>query len=73
MSEESEEVKLAIIIGITIVLVWKAVDLFSEIFIKFITDLWKDAPEFATEIIGFAMIAVIFTAVVLIYLARRRR
>lgn len=72
MSEAAEEVKLAIVIGITIVLVWRAVDLFSQIFIDFITGLWKDSPKFATDIIGFVMIAVVFMAIVLIYLARRR-
>ena len=72
MSEAAEEVKLSIIIGITIVLVWRAIDLFSQIFIKLLTDLWKGAPQYATDILGFVMIAIVFIVVVLIYLVRRR-
>jgi hypothetical protein len=72
MSEAGDEVKLAIIIGITIVLVWKAIDLFSKIFIKFLTDTWKNAPEFAIEIIGFTAIAIVFAMAVLIYIVRSR-
>ena len=72
MSEAADEAKLAVIIGITIVLVWKAIDLFSQIFIKYLTQIWKDSPQFATDILGFAMMAIIFTVIVLVYIARRR-
>ena len=72
MSERSEEVKLAVMIGVTIAFVWKSIEFLSETFTKFIVDLWKDGPEYATSLIGFVMVAVIFIVVLLVFIIRGR-
>jgi hypothetical protein len=72
MSERSEEVKLAIMIGVTIAFVWKAIEFFSAKLTKLIVDLWKDGPAEATELMGFIIITVIFIIVILVFVIRGR-
>ena len=73
MSDESDEVRLAVIIGITIVMVWKAIDLFCELFTAYMTSVWKDSPDFAIEILGFMTIQIFFMAIVILYVAGARK
>jgi hypothetical protein len=72
MSERTEEVKLAVLIGLTIALVFKSVDYFSKFFTKMLVDMWSQAPEFAMELVAFIMVFLIFLVILLIFLARSR-
>ena len=70
MSERSEDAKLAIMIGATIVLVWKTVDFISTHLTSYIVTLWKDAPQEATDIIGFVIVIVIFLIAIIAFVIR---
>jgi hypothetical protein len=72
MSERSEDAKLAIMIGATIVLVWKTIDFVSTHLTKYIVELWKGAPQEATDIIGFIIVIVIFLIAILVFVIRGR-
>jgi hypothetical protein len=72
MSERSEEVKLAIMIGVTIAFVWKSIDFFSARLTKLIVDLWKGGPADATDLMGYLIITVIFIIVILVFVIRGR-
>ncbi len=72
MSERSEDVKLAIMIGATIAFVWKTIDFISLHLTKYIVTLWKGAPQEATDIIGFLIVIVIFLIAIIVFVIRGR-
>ena len=70
MSERTDDMKIAIMIGVTIAFIWKAVDFFSRIITEQIVNLWKNAPDHATEIVGFLIVFLVFVIAVLLYVLR---
>ena len=72
MSEASDEIKLSVMIGLTIALVFKAMDYFSRFFSNLIADMWESAPEFAVELMSFIIVLIVFVIVLLIFIARSR-
>lgn len=73
MSEHLEELKLAVMIGLTIALVFKTLDYFSRFFSKMIAEMWENAPDFVIELMSFIIVLLVFVIILLIYIARSRR
>lgn len=70
MSEATEELKLAVMVGLTIALVFKTMDYFSRFFSKMIAEMWENSPEFVVELMSFIIVLIVFIIVLLVLLAR---
>jgi uncharacterized protein involved in cysteine biosynthesis len=72
MNEQMEEIKLAVMVGLTIALVFKALDFFSRFFSKRIADMWENAPDFVVELMSFVIVLLVFVIILLVFIARSR-
>lgn len=70
MSMASREVGSSILIGVIIVLTWKAIDFFSPILTEFVVDVWEESPEYAPDLIGFLLVIIILLLTIVVYLIR---
>jgi len=72
MSEATDEIKLSVMIGLTIALVFKTMDYFSRFFSKMIAEMWENSPDFVVEMMSFVIVLIVFVFILLIFLARSR-
>jgi len=70
MSMASREVGSSILIGVIIVLAWKAIDFFSPILTEFVVDVWEESPEYAPDLIGFLLVIIVLLLTIVVYLIR---
>lgn len=70
MSEATDELKLAVMIGVTIALVFKTLDFFSRFLSKMLVEMWEEAPDFAIELMAFVIVLIAFIILLLIYIVR---
>lgn len=70
MGTASREVGSSILIGMVIVLTWKAIDFFSPLLTEFVVDVWEDSPEYAPDLIGFLLVIIILLLCIVVYLTR---
>jgi uncharacterized membrane protein YdbT with pleckstrin-like domain len=70
MSDTTDELKMAVMVGLTIALVFKTLDYFSRFFSKMIAEAWENAPDFVIEMMSFVIVLIVFIIFLLILIAR---
>lgn len=70
MSMASREVGSSILIGMIIVLTWKAIEFFSPLLTEFVVDVWENSPDYAPDLIGFLLVIIVLLLTVVVYLIR---